>query len=147
MNKAELRQLVKECIIELNESNNLKFNVKPYNMHPHGDINWKGKLVWTSPDKFLSLARKLTHPSSESLNMLRKKMLNNEPIEHLTLWVDMDNKKVKSHEGRHRALIAKELGIKEVPVFVFTGSNYDRVPKWKPEDHKIVDELNFSPET
>ena len=61
------------------------------------------------------------------------------------LWVDMNNKKVTGHEGRHRAMIAKELGIEKLPVFVFTGE-YTRTPKWTTQDHDVVDNLKFSPE-
>jgi hypothetical protein len=126
---------------------NLKFNVVPYQEHPHGEIGWKGKMIYTTPDKFLSLARKLTEPSQSSLDYLRDKMLKGEPLPYLILWVDMNKKKVMRHEGRHRAIIAKELGINKIPVFVCTGSEYTRTPKWTPQDHDIVDNLKFSPES
>ena len=89
----------------------LEFNVAPYPEHPHGFIGWKGKMVWMSPDKFLHLARKLDMPSEDSLNSLRQAMKLGQPIPHLMLGVDMVNKKVVDHEGRHRATVAKELGI------------------------------------
>lgn len=123
----------------------LEFNVAPYPEHPHGFIGWKGKMVWMSPDKFLHLARKLDMPSEESLNSLRQAMKLGQPIPHLMLGVDMVNKKVVDHEGRHRATVAKELGITKVPVFIYTG-NYTRTPSWTEKDHDVVDNLKFDPE-
>jgi hypothetical protein len=64
----------------------------------------------------------------------------------LCLGVDMARKKVINHEGRHRAKAALELGIEEVPVFVFTGSCYKRTPKWTPEEHEEIDRAEFEPE-
>lgn len=124
----------------------LEYPVVPYSEHPHGDIGWKGKMVYASPDKFLSLARKLEHPRADSLTYLRDKMLNGEKLDYLILFVDMNKKKVTGHEGRHRATIARELGIKKVPIFVYTGNSYARTPEWTKKDHDIVDNLKFSPE-
>lgn len=113
-----------------------------------GDIDWKGKLVMMSPEKFLRLAAKLDDRfySKESLDNLRKRMREQQPIDHLCLGVDMERKKVINHEGRHRAKAALELGIEEVPVFVFTGSCYKRTPKWTPEEHDEIDKAVFEPE-
>lgn len=113
-----------------------------------GVIGWKGKLIHTSPDKFLSLAAKLPneHYSKESLQSLEQKILNKVPLDPLVLVVDMENRKVVGHEGRHRATIAKKLGIQSVPVIVYTGSSFDRVPKWSDKTHSVVDKLEFSPE-
>lgn len=66
---------------------------------------------------------------------------------HLMLWVDMNKQKVVGHEGIHRATVARELGIKKIPVLVYTGGSYTRVPHWTERDHDIVDNLKFSPET
>jgi len=123
----------------------LEFNVAQYPEHPHGFIGWKGKMVWMSPDKFLSLARKLDFPSEDSLTWLRQSMKDGKAIPHLILGVDMVRRKVIDHEGRHRATVAKELGIDKVPVFIYTG-NYTRTPHWTTKDHDIVDNLRFEPE-
>jgi hypothetical protein len=123
----------------------MEFNVKPYGQHPHGIVGWKGKMVWMSPDKFLSLAYPLDVPYKDSLNSLRKAMKLGNSIPHLLLYVDMEKKKVIGHEGRHRAKVAKELGIEKVPVFIYTG-NYTRTPDWTKEDQDTVDNLKFAPE-
>lgn len=114
-----------------------------------GDINWKGKIIYMSPDKFLRLARPLPENmvNSQSIQNLRQRMTENLPIDPLVLTVDMEKKKVTGHEGRHRARVAKEFGIKEVPVLIFTGSSYARTPEWTPEQHKEVEgAVDFKPE-
>jgi len=58
----------------------------------------------------------------------------------------MKLRKVVGHEGRHRAIVAKELGIQEVPVLIYTGSGFDRVPNWNKSTHDIVDKHDFKPE-
>jgi hypothetical protein len=133
------RDFYKDLLLEL------EFNVAPYSEHPHGFIGWKGKMVWMSPDKFLSLARKLDFPYEDSLNSLRNAMKDGKSIPHLMLGVDMVKRKVIDHEGRHRATVAKELGIEKVPVFIYTG-NYTRTPSWTKEDHDVVDNLKFDRE-
>ena len=137
--KFRYRDFYKDLLLEL------EFNVVPYREHPHGFIGWKGKMVWMSPDKFLSLVRKLDFPFEDSLNSLRQAMKDGKSIPHLMLGVDMVKRKVVDHEGRHRATVAKELGIEKVPVFIYTG-NYTRTPSWTEEDHDVVDNLKFDRE-
>lgn len=113
-----------------------------------GAEGWKGKVVWMSPDKFLRLAAPLPDilKNEESLKNIEHRILNGLPIDYLTLEVDMTNKKVTSHEGRHRAIVCKKLGIEKVPVLIYTGNVFPRVPKWTPTDHDIVDKADFKPE-
>lgn len=115
-----------------------------------GDINWKGKIVYMSPDKFLHLAAPLKdhHVNQEGLAKLEKRLLAQLPTDPLVLEVDMlPNKRIRGHEGRHRAIAAKKLGIEKVPVLIFTGSGYTRTPKWTPEQHKDVEDIDtFEPE-
>lgn len=80
---------------------------------------WKGKIVWMIPDKFLSLTYPLKHPTPQSLSRLEKRMREQLPIDFLVLKIDSKRNKIIDHEGRHRATIAKELGIEKVPVFVY----------------------------
>jgi len=114
-----------------------------------GDDGWKGKIVWMTPQKFLSLAAPL-HDSMikpDSMEKMRKRLGENLPTDPLTLRVDMESKKVTGHEGRHRAKVAIEKGIESVPVFIFTGSLYTRTPKWTDDQHRDVEDVgNFKPE-
>ena len=102
-----------------------------------GYEGWKGKIIYMDPDKFLSLINPL--PSwderKESMKNLEYRIKNHLPLDFLVLWVDMEQHKIIGHEGRHRAIISKKLGIEKVPVLVYTGNNFKRVPEWKPEDH------------
>jgi hypothetical protein len=100
---------------------------------------WKGKIVWMSPDKFLRLCYPLPdyEKHDESSQNLKNRMLNGLPIDFLVLAIDVKKKKVVGHEGRHRATVAKELGVQQVPVLIYTGSGFKRVPQWGPEDHEM----------
>jgi GNAT superfamily N-acetyltransferase len=53
---------------------------------------------------------------------------------------------VTGHEGRHRCITAKKLGIEKVPVLIYTGSCFDRVPNWDKNTHDIVDKADFLPQ-
>lgn len=111
-----------------------------------GMAGWKGKIVWMSPDKFLSLVYPLKYPSKLGLSHLEKRMKEKLPIDFLVLKVDSKRKKIIGHEGRHRATVAKELGIEKVPVLVYFEESYPRVPKWGPEHHEFADKAEFKPE-
>lgn len=114
----------------------------------NGIIGWKGKIVYMSPDKYLRLAAKLPDNAynQKSLDNIEYRIKNNLPLDPPTLEVDMNKRKVIGHEGRHRATISKKLNIQLIPVLIFTGSNYDRVPKWSIDQHAIVDKSEFLPE-
>lgn len=111
-----------------------------------GQEGWKGKIVWMSPEKFLRLAAPLPNPDKKNIARLKKMMVDKSPLDPLVLEVDMKRRKITSHEGRHRANAAKELGIRQVPVLIFTGSVFKRVPDWTPDDHSDIDAVDFKPE-
>lgn len=113
-----------------------------------GMEGWKGKIIWISPDQFLKLVYPLpdNEKEDESSKNLEYRMKNGLPLDFLVLEVDMKKKKITGHEGRHRAIIAKKLGIQRVPVLIYTGSMFKRVPQWGPEDHSMINKLNFKPE-
>jgi len=113
-----------------------------------GMEGWKGKLIWMDPSKFLKLANPMGVGDfdKESYKNLKDRMSKKLPIDFLVLIVDMERKKIIGHEGRHRATVAKELWIKKVPVLIYTGEVFKRLPKWDPEDHDVVDNLRFKPE-
>lgn len=133
------------------EDENLKFNMTPKKdvVQYGGDIDWKGKIIWMSPERFLHLAAPLPSylVNRESIENLKSRFQQNQFVDPLVLCVDMATRKIIGHEGRHRAKVCMEVGVKEVPVLIFTGSGYDRTPNWTPEQHKDVeDAVNFTPE-
>lgn len=138
----------RQHFFHLNETahEELKYILADHPQHPHGPVGWKGKIIWMSPEKFLNLAKPITYVDLTKIKDLEMKLMNKIPLDYLQLFVDMKNKKVMGHEGRHRAMAAKKLGIESVPVFVFVGSNYTRVPSWSDADHDIVNNVKFSPE-
>jgi hypothetical protein len=113
-----------------------------------GDYDWKGKVIRMTPEKYLKLAAKIlpSQVNQTSIVKLKDRIHNQLPIDPLVLYVDMNTKRVIGHEGRHRALAAIDKNIQQVPVFIFTGSCFKRVPKWSPEDHKEVNDADFIPE-
>jgi len=68
-----------------------------------------------SPDEFLKQSRplKIDAESRETINGLKQHMKEGKPLDPLELHLN------GKEDGRHRAIAAKELGIKEVPVLNF----------------------------
>lgn len=113
-----------------------------------GMAGWKGKIVYMSPDKFLRLAAPLPDwaINKESLKKIEDRMKGQLPLDFCVLEVDMKTKTVTGHEGRHRCMAAKKLGIEKVPVLIYTGSSFDRVPQWDQSTHDVVDKADFKPQ-
>jgi hypothetical protein len=114
-----------------------------------GMADWKGKIVWMSPDKFLSLVLPLNYPEVDKLKKVTKRLRRNLPIDFLVLKVNAEENRVVGHEGRHRALVSKKLGIEKVPVLVYFAEYndaYPRVPKWTQQQHDYADKAEFERE-
>ncbi len=80
---------------------------------------YKNSYVWIkmSPDQFLSLAYPLNYNryDDDSFKHNRKRILSNN--HEGIIWLQIDkNLGVVSHEGRHRSVVLKRLGVKEIPV-------------------------------
>lgn len=100
--------------------------VTEYPMAPrdewHGEGTYKengGRLVQMSPDEYLSQVRplKMDDESRENIDILKKHILDGKTLDPLLI-----NKNGKE-DGRHRAVAAKELGIKTVPVIDYRQEN------------------------
>ena len=97
----------------------------------------EARLVWMTPDEFLT---KVPHPATEiipaivdlrakwfsesSLGYLRKAFLEKVKLEPLILDYTKMFRGWPSHEGRHRAYVAKTYGIEKVPVLVIGHESY-----------------------
>lgn len=89
-----------------------------------------------SPQDYLDIVRKeqgMSFTSSgmakrDVINQLKDRMRKGEPIDAAYLDVDVNNGRVITQEGRHRAQAAAELGIDEIPVIVFTKDAKGFVP-------------------
>ena len=76
-----------------------------------------GFLTWIDIDKAIELyPRKMIRYTKRSFFDIERRLKNNELLDPLFLKIDMDTCEVISHEGRHRLLVAKKLGIKTVPI-------------------------------
>jgi len=85
---------------------------------------WARRLVHMSPTKFLSLCTKPPAWSKSSLAYIRARVKAKKSLETPFLDVDPATGRVLDHEGRHRAIVAKEMGIRRIPVYIYFKSNW-----------------------
>src|SRR5580704_3056591 len=84
----------------------------------YGEANYEatgGKMVTMSPDAFLKASRPLDidETSRENIDFLKEHIEAGKTLDPLALYAN------GKEDGRHRAMAAKELGIKRVPVINF----------------------------
>jgi len=113
------------------EIESIKTQLKIINWDIPTKLRKDEKLVWMSPEEFLGYT---PHPqlpgypstidpegkyfSKSSLDYLTDQIRKGEKIDCLMLDFTKKIGTFPSHEGRHRALIAKRMGFKKVPVLV-----------------------------
>jgi hypothetical protein len=90
----------------------------------YGDSDYEqrgGKIVNVSPDEYLESAKplKMDDETRENVDLLKEHILSGKELDPLALY-GTDKTSVKNSDGRHRAIAAKELGMKQVPVIDFT---------------------------
>ena len=85
-------------------------------------VNKGGELKNVSPDEFLKNSKPLEIDAvaRENIEDLKQHIKEGRKLDPLTLY-EVDKTNVKSSDGRHRAIAAKELGIKEIPVIDYSG--------------------------
>jgi len=92
----------------------------PYLTEWHAEAQ---KHVKMSPQSFLRLTlppyMKKGKLKSESFKALKQRMKKGLPIDPLFMDIDVELRRVVAHEGRTRALAAKSMGIKKVPVILY----------------------------
>jgi hypothetical protein len=69
---------------------------------------------------------------------LTERIREGKPVDALWLDVDVDTGKVTGQEGRHRALIAKQLGIEHVPVILFHRDDRGDFVNIRPDPYQRV---------
>lgn len=74
-----------------------------------------GSIVMMSPDEYLAEIPYL-EPSEEKMNRLRKAVQDGKKLN--LPYIDYTSGKPYCQEGRHRAYLAKEMGIEEMPVLI-----------------------------
>lgn len=84
----------------------------------YGNANFEntgGKLQWMTPDEYLAKVRslKIDETSRDNIDDLKLHMGSGKPLDPLSITAD------GKEDGRHRAVAAKELGIRKVPVITW----------------------------
>ena len=106
----------------------------------------KPTLVAMSPQEFLDLNPTPTHKeySDAKMKLIREAWKSGEwePLSMISEgpFMDVDSTgRVTGHEGRHRAMLLKELGHKEMPVLIYT--RHKRDEDWRIQEPWMFDEV------
>jgi len=103
-----------------------------------------GSIITSTPEEFLSLARDLKMDDEvrdnvrDNVDDLKKTMESGRRVDPAIIY--LKDGKITGHDGRHRALAAQELGIKDFPILVLDESH-------KPVTAKSLQELGLSKQT
>ena len=95
----------------------------------YGDADYEGRggvMVEMTPDEFLARSRPLEidEAARDNIDDLKSTIERGGTLDPLALYrADLED--VRASDGRHRAIAAKELGIREVPVIDFTAPPAD----------------------
>lgn len=99
-----------------------------------------GHYAYISPKTYLNLAKKRTNPDLSSITFFKKQIKNNKKIS--VPFLEINEKKVIGHEGRHRAMAIHDLGIKRMKVLIMDTKN-DRGTHRKTTIKKLIPERMF----
>ena len=111
----------------------------------YGDADYEargGVITNITPDEFLERSKPLEidEETRENVDDLKKHIQEGKTLDPLSIYVD-DVTDVKSTDGRHRAIAAKELGMETVPVIDFT-----QEAKVEPEVKEVTEKAPISKE-
>lgn len=89
----------------------------------YGDSDYKirgGKMIYMTPDEFLSKAKELEidDEARDNIDYLKNHIKQGGELDPLALY-SPDKSKTSNSDGRHRAIASKELGIELIPVVIF----------------------------
>lgn len=73
-------------------------------------------LIYMSPDEFLSLAKPLSEPTANKAERVAGILERGEKFSEVPFLEMKESGKIRSHEGRHRAMALKKLGVEKMPV-------------------------------
>jgi hypothetical protein len=108
------------------------------NHRPHSQ-----RLIWIPLGDFLRLVPKAKFFEGV-LRELRERMMNRRPLDPMFLDIDKMGE-VIGHEGRHRAFVAKELGISLVPVIFYCRNDEgDYLPYEEWDIDQLIPEKPFN---
>jgi len=96
------------------------------------------ELVFMKPQRFIKLTPEVPNFSERSINNLRERIKDGKKLEPPFLEVHIDDMQVVSHEGRHRAFVAKEQGVSEIPVIVVHREDMREIPAIQSIDMDLV---------
>jgi hypothetical protein len=77
------------------------------------------ELKWVTPEQFLAKVPEIDirHFKGKSIDRLSERIQKGKPLD--PLYFDVRDGKVLHHEGRHRALVSKVLGVEKIPVLYY----------------------------
>lgn len=121
------------CDVEELEDCNGKYNLQDSSIL--SDKPGRGTMIRVPPSRFLKLTTGKKDPSPseakalgigfQSKDEIHESMCNGEPLDPMFLEYDQDKQKITGHEGRQRAMVAKQAGVSGIPVKLFCEERKD----------------------
>jgi hypothetical protein len=101
------------------------------------------RLIWIPPDDFLKLVPEAKYFEGV-ISELEERMRNRRPLDPMFLDIN-EVGEVIGHEGRHRAFVAKELGINLVPIIFYCRNDAgDYIPYKAWDIDQLIPEKPFN---
>ena len=144
----ELVDLFQEKISDIPRDGDKYFNDEALSRAKKQSDKSREKLIYMTPDEFLSMAAEGYEKSKETTvkgALKSKEKFKDVPL--LSFEIDENgNGKVTSHEGRHRARALKELGIESMPVRFHSNEGGGKAIRWGSQHEGSFDRVESWPE-